>query len=68
VPVLSLGVYIRDRTVGMGSAEGTEEGAEDLEQAGNTVIEFAEDTGAVGAQDTEKLADMGGWKLPNFPI
>ena len=52
MPVLSLSVNIRDSTVGMGSAEGTEEGAEDLEQAGNTVIEPAEDIGAVGAQDT----------------
>jgi len=47
----------------MGSAEGTEEGVEDLERAGNTVLELTDDIGAVDAQDAEKLR---GWKLPNF--
>jgi len=70
VPVLSLSANILtfslcDSTVGMGSAEGREEGVEDLERAGNTVIELAEDIRAVDAQDAEKLR---GWKLPNFPM
>ena len=44
-------------TVGMGSAEGAEEGAEDLEQAGNAVIEAVEDTEAVDPQDAESAPE-----------
>ncbi|KAF8424382.1 hypothetical protein EV426DRAFT_712213 [Tirmania nivea] len=54
----------RPRAVGMGlrSADGAEEGAgegvEDLEQAGNAIIEAAQDMEAVDDQDAEELADI----------
>ncbi|KAF8424391.1 hypothetical protein EV426DRAFT_642354 [Tirmania nivea] len=48
----------RPRTVGIGSADSAERGAEDLEQAGNAIIEVAQDMEAIDNHDAEELADM----------
>ncbi|KAF8416379.1 hypothetical protein EV426DRAFT_686165 [Tirmania nivea] len=50
------------KAVGIGSADSAEEGAEDLEQAGNTIIEAVQDIEAIDDQDAEELADMV-WEL-----
>ncbi|KAF8430313.1 hypothetical protein EV426DRAFT_660729, partial [Tirmania nivea] len=47
----------RPKAVGMGSADSAEEGAEDLEQASNAIIEAVQDIEAIDDQDTEELAD-----------
>jgi len=40
-----------------GSAEGEEEGVEDLEQVGDAFVEVAENTEVIDLQDAEELAD-----------